>query len=85
MELLEERLHDLELQLELEGDRWTEGSTDWAETEEYSRRRKYFVCLSKLEGLVVQRVIELSKAHMSGTGAYFVVLVRAYSSILYRI
>ncbi|KAI0055191.1 hypothetical protein BV25DRAFT_1930474 [Artomyces pyxidatus] len=49
-------------------DRWTPESQLWKDGAQYLATREYQKCLSKLEGLVVQRLFELAKMGLSGTG-----------------
>ncbi|KAG2085421.1 hypothetical protein BD769DRAFT_1374346 [Suillus cothurnatus] len=60
-------VEDLETRLDI-AERWTPGYSDYRETLEYSRRRKFIRAVEDLEGLVVQRLFELSKANLSSTG-----------------
>ena len=48
--------------------RWTPKSDEWQHTVEYLAIRDYQKALYKLEGLVVQRLFELAKMGLSGTG-----------------
>jgi hypothetical protein len=63
----EEYICHLESQLGIV-DRWTEDSADylWYKQEVYLQ--DYRVALDELERLVVQRLFELSKVNMTGTG-----------------
>ena len=49
---------------------WTPSSKKWKCTEEYLAVRGYQKALDKLKGLVVQRLFELTKMGLSGTGKY---------------
>ena len=49
-------------------ERWGPEHEEWQETMKYLHERKYRIALSKLEGLVVQRIFELEKANCVGTG-----------------
>ncbi|KAG2042380.1 hypothetical protein BDR03DRAFT_1006782 [Suillus americanus] len=59
-------VEDLETRLDI-AERWTPGNSDYRETLEYSRQRKFICAVEDLEGLVVQRLFELSKANLSST------------------
>ncbi|KZV89038.1 hypothetical protein EXIGLDRAFT_696173 [Exidia glandulosa HHB12029] len=48
--------------------RWDASCAEWRETVQYMRERKYKTALAHLERLVVQRLLELTKANMSGVG-----------------
>ncbi len=69
LERTEERVQTLEDQLGIE-DRWSAGSKEYDSAFEELTMRKYRLALDKLERLVVQRLLELSKLGMSGLGAY---------------
>ncbi|KAG2029849.1 hypothetical protein BDR03DRAFT_1041183, partial [Suillus americanus] len=56
-------VEDLETRLDI-AERWTPGNSDYRETLEYSQRRKFIHAVEDLEGLVVQRLFELSKANL---------------------
>ena len=47
---------------------WTPRDSKYQETLRYLRKREFHRALDRLQGLVVQRLFELSKANMSGTG-----------------
>ncbi|KAG1851168.1 hypothetical protein F4604DRAFT_1934181 [Suillus subluteus] len=47
---------------------WTEANPDYISTMEYMRSHKFRQVLDNLQRLVVQRLFELSKANMAGTG-----------------
>jgi len=49
-------------------ERWTPETEKWRRAVQYVSIRKYQVALDKLEGLVVQRLFELAKMGLSGTG-----------------
>ncbi len=67
LERTEGRVQILEDQLGIE-DRWFPGSKDYDGAFEELTMRKYRLALDKLERLVVQRLLELSKLGMSGLG-----------------
>ncbi|EPQ56035.1 hypothetical protein GLOTRDRAFT_40987, partial [Gloeophyllum trabeum ATCC 11539] len=50
--------------------RWTPENTDYQEMKDKLRERKYRKVLDELERLVVQRLFELSKLNLSGTGKH---------------
>ncbi len=56
-----ESLHEIE-------ERWTPDSAQWKRAAQYLSMRTYCTALDKLEGLVVQRLFELAKMGLSGTG-----------------
>lgn len=58
-----EKLHDIHV-------RWTPSSEEWKSAVAYMEVRDYQKALDKLEGLVVQRLFELTKMGLAGTGAY---------------
>ncbi|THH00432.1 hypothetical protein EW026_g2103 [Hermanssonia centrifuga] len=49
-------------------DRWAENSKEYKEVLVYINRRQFIRTVCELEGLVVQRLFELSKANLAGTG-----------------
>lgn len=64
---LQKSIQSIEARLNIE-DRWKPGSEEYSKALEYLRHRDYYIAVDKLEGLVVQRLFELSKANASGTG-----------------
>lgn len=57
----------LDLEEVLQIDRsWNSTDTKYKEVEEYIQKREFYQCLSKLQGLVVQRLFELQKARVPG-------------------
>lgn len=48
--------------------RWTRENPQWIEAEHRRRHREFQKCLDELERLVVQRLLELSKAGLANTG-----------------
>ncbi|KZV95497.1 hypothetical protein EXIGLDRAFT_582091, partial [Exidia glandulosa HHB12029] len=46
--------------------RWNSTNVEWQRTIKYIRERSYHTALANLERLVVQRLLELTKANMSG-------------------
>jgi hypothetical protein len=70
LELREKALaavHDLEIRLGVEA-RWMARDENWERAAEMVYRRRYQRALDHLEKLVVERMFELAKCHMSGTG-----------------
>jgi hypothetical protein len=47
---------------------WTPACDEWQQAVKYNQIRDYQLVVDKLEGLVVQRLFELTKANLSGTG-----------------
>lgn len=58
----------LETQLKLLGDRWDASATEYQDVKRELGQRKYRRVLDELERLVVQRLFELTKLNVSGTG-----------------
>ena len=56
-----ERLHNIT-------ERWVPSSPEWKEATAYMEVHNYQKALDKLEGLVVQRLFELTKMGLAGTG-----------------
>ncbi|PPR05928.1 hypothetical protein CVT24_006650 [Panaeolus cyanescens] len=64
-----EVIHNLELQLEIKPeDRWIPDDDEWKEAKKMVSLRRYQAAVDRLEGLVVARLFELTKANMSQTG-----------------
>jgi hypothetical protein len=63
----EKHVTQLEEQLQIQ-DRWDKDSPDYQAAEEEMAHRRYRLALDELERLVVQRLFELSKLNMTGTG-----------------
>ncbi|KAF8555520.1 hypothetical protein OG21DRAFT_1410799, partial [Imleria badia] len=51
-------------------ERWTVDHPDYKASTEYVKHRNFIRAIKELKGLVVQRLFELSKANLSGTGMY---------------
>ena len=68
METSEQHILFLEDQLALRGARWTETSDEYRVAKQKVAERNYRRALDELERLVVQRLFELSKLNISGTG-----------------
>ena len=66
-EFLHQEVMRLEDELEI-SERWTPDSPQWKEAVKYNNIRDYQRAVDKLEGLVVQRLFELTKANLLGTG-----------------
>ena len=49
-------------------ERWLPSTPEWKEAVAYMEIRKYQKALDKLESLVVQRLFELTKMGLAGTG-----------------
>jgi len=62
-------VEELEASLGIEM-RWTPQSAKYQEVLEYARRCQFIRTVEDLEGLVVQRLFELSKANLSSTGKF---------------
>jgi hypothetical protein len=67
MEFLQQELQKVEEHLDI-GIRWTVESPEYQQAVEYLQIRHYQLAVDKLEGLVVQRLFELTKANLSQTG-----------------
>ncbi|KAI0043338.1 hypothetical protein FA95DRAFT_1584139 [Auriscalpium vulgare] len=63
------QVESLENQLGLTGERWNEDSEEYRAVKAQTIERKYRKALDELERLVVQRLFELTKLNMAGTGA----------------
>jgi CTP synthase (UTP-ammonia lyase) len=51
--------------------RWSPDDPEYVAVQEYAKHRTFIRVVKELEGLVVQRLFELSKANLAGTGSYF--------------
>lgn len=65
--MLQGELQRLESQLDIES-RWVPHSPEYQKALKYLHHRIYYLALDKLEGLVIQRLFELSKVNASETG-----------------
>ncbi|KAJ7586829.1 hypothetical protein C8J56DRAFT_1051139 [Mycena floridula] len=64
-----EEVHTMEGRLGIiPQDRWKDGDSNWVLNEERAAMSIYRKCLDRLEGLVVERLLELAKANQSQTG-----------------
>jgi hypothetical protein len=50
-------------------ERWVSSDPQYIQAREYCSQRRFTRVVEELEGLVIQRLFELSKANLSGTGA----------------
>jgi len=50
--------------------RWTPAHPEYIKAAKYSQERRFVRVVEDLEGLVVQRLLELSKANLAGTGKH---------------
>jgi hypothetical protein len=60
-------VEDLERRMGLT-ERWTPAHEEYQKADEYLKNHRFIRAVEALEGLVVQRLFELSKANLSGTG-----------------
>lgn len=58
---------DLERRMDIT-ERWTPQCDQYKSAAAYLQNRQFIRIVDKLEGLVVQRLFELSKSHLAGTG-----------------
>lgn len=65
---LTETVNEYEAELDIHGRRWAPGMAEYDKAVKYAQRRKYHLALDKLERLLVQRLFELQKGHLEGTG-----------------
>lgn len=68
IETTEQHVLFIEDQLGLQGARWSEASEEYRVIKQKVAERNYRRALDELERLVVQRLFELSKLNVSGTG-----------------
>ncbi|KAF8157569.1 hypothetical protein K438DRAFT_1777209 [Mycena galopus ATCC 62051] len=62
-----ELVQDLELKLGVE-ERWTSTSLEWMVASDSIRNHKYQEAINEIEKIIVQRLLEMTKIHASGTG-----------------
>ncbi|KAG8681486.1 hypothetical protein FRC09_017454, partial [Ceratobasidium sp. 395] len=48
-------------------ERWTRGSQEWIDAQQLRHSRQFYKCLDELEHLIVQRVVEMSRAGLANT------------------
>lgn len=51
-------------------ERWMPNSSEYVATQLYVKNRRFIRAVDELERLVVQRLFELSKANLAGTGKH---------------
>lgn len=73
----EEHVKNIETQLGLL-ESWTPDSPEYIQTAVYMSNTKYLKAVDNLERLVVQRLFELTKMNLSGTGKYHIFHVYLY-------
>jgi hypothetical protein len=61
--------------------RWEVSDPRYHQAREYSGQRHFVRVVEELEGLVVQRMFELSKANLSGTGIFICLIIVSISSL----
>jgi hypothetical protein len=54
---------------------WTPADPEYQEALKYLHNRQFIRVVQHLEGLVVQRLFELAKANLAGTGIYFALML----------
>ncbi len=67
LEVAEKAVEMVERTLEI-SEPWLEGSAEYEAAREYAHNRRFIRAVDELERLVVQRLFELSKANLAGTG-----------------
>lgn len=67
VQLQMEKVEDLEMQLNIHT-HWTPELEEYKEMIEYIYLRRWRLALDRLERLIIQRLFELSKAHLQNTG-----------------
>jgi hypothetical protein len=66
------RADEIERQLKIE-ERWSAEDPRYLDALKYINNRTFIGAVERLEGLVVQRLFELSKANLAGTGVFFLI------------
>lgn len=61
----------MEAKLGITGATWDSTTPEYIETLAYMAKQLYHKTLDKLEKLVIQRLFELQRLHLSGIGEYF--------------
>jgi hypothetical protein len=67
------RADEIERQLKIE-ERWSAEDPHYLEALKYIDNRTFINAVERLEGLVVQRLFELSKANLAATGVLYIQL-----------
>ncbi|KAF8179539.1 hypothetical protein K438DRAFT_1768902 [Mycena galopus ATCC 62051] len=62
-----ELVEDLEVKMEIQ-ERWTAASPEWSHAVTAIKNHKYQIALDKIEEIIVERLLEMTKIHESGTG-----------------
>lgn len=60
-------------------ERWVSSDPQYIQAHEYCSQRHFTWVVEELEGLVIQRLFELSKANLSGTSA---IMIKLFSFML---
>jgi hypothetical protein len=71
------RADEIERQLKIEK-RWPADDPRYLDALKYIDNRTFIGAVERLEGLVVQRLFELSKANLAATGVYFKIYNRYF-------
>lgn len=67
---LTEVVNEYEADLDIRGRQWAPGMAEYDKVIKYAQRRKYHLALDHLERLLIQRLFELQKGHLEGTGEF---------------
>ncbi|KAG8694777.1 hypothetical protein FRC09_009609 [Ceratobasidium sp. 395] len=63
---IQKSVEKIELEREIQ-QRWTRGSQEWINAKQLGNNRRFYKCLDELEHLIVQRVLEMSRAGLANT------------------
>jgi len=74
---------DLEVRLTIEH-RWTPDMPEYQKAEQYLKHREFVRAVEDVEGLMVQRLFELAKANLAGTGKLIAFAIYI-ADLLYRL
>jgi len=64
---------------------WTPECAEYQHALQYLKNRRFIRVVERLEGLVVQRLFELSKANLMGTGKHPDILLEAFVIVVNRL
>lgn len=65
--MVEREVGDLEVRLAVE-QTWSKTDAKYIEVQSYMQKRDFHRAVDKLQGLIVQRLFEMSKANVAGMG-----------------
>ena len=66
-------------------ERWTPQTLEWEQVMKYLQIQDYQLAVDKLEGLVVQRLFQLTKANLAGTGKMLISYAACFLTSQFRL